>query len=234
MLALLQVLCWLLPPSGLKNALLRRFGHQISTTASIGPLLVTGVARFEIGEGVRINPFNVFKDLSLVRLDEGAWIASWNWVSAAPEFQQIDPQAGTLHVQRGGKIGSRNYLDCSGTIIIRQYGWVGGNRAYLQTHEPDLDKCWQRAGRIVVGDHSLVSSCAVLLKGAYLPDRSILETNSTLLATSEDAKPGLYGGSPATWKGETTGEWFDRTELVVTEHIVDDAMGPERRLIGGD
>jgi acetyltransferase-like isoleucine patch superfamily enzyme len=228
MLGLLQIFCWLLPPSRLKNALLRRFGHQISTTASVGPILVSGVARFEIGEGARINPFNVFKDLSLARLDEGAWIASWNWVSAAPEFQQIDPQAGTFHVQRGGKIGSRNYLDCSGTIIVREYGWVGGNRVYMQTHEPDLEKCSQTVGRIVIGHHALVSSCAVLLKGAYLPDQSILETNSTMLATSSDGRRGVYAGSPATWKGETRGEWFQRTGLVMTEHIIDERMGPDR------
>lgn len=221
--AKIQALFWLLPPSRLKNAILRRFGHVIADSASIGPILVMNVRRFEIGDNVRINPGNVFKALSLVRLDAGAWIASWNWISAAPEFQLIDPGAGTLHMQDSAKVGSRNYLDCSGTIIVRQHGWVGGNRTFLQTHEPDLENMRQTAGRIVIGHHSLVHSCSVLLKGAYLPDQSVLETNSTLLPAPKDVEPrrGVYGGSPAKWLGETSGKWFERTDVVITEHTVD-------------
>lgn len=218
----LQSLCWLLPSSPRKNKLLRRFGHDIAESAVIGPNVVVGVGRFEVGAGVRINPFNVFKDLSLVRMDADSLIASWNWISAAPEFQQVDPRAGTLHMERGAKVGSRNYLDASGTIIVKEYGWVGGNRAFLQTHEPDLQELVQSAGRIVIGHHSLVHSCTVLLKGAELPDQSVLETHSTLLASStRDGRRGVYAGSPATWQGDTTGEWFERTESVLSQHRVD-------------
>lgn len=223
MLGKIQILCWLLPPSPLKNAILRRFGHQIAQTASIGPLLVMGVRRFEIGEHVRINPFNVFKGLSLARLDSKAWIASWNWISAAAEFQAVDPKAGTLHMGESSKVGSRNYLDCSGTIIVRPFGWVGGNRTFLQTHEPDLENHRQTAGRIVIGHHSLVHSCCVLLKGAYLPDQSVLETNSTLLPSREgEPRRGVYQGSPAKWTGETSGRFFERTTTVMDELIVED------------
>ena len=225
--ALIQLFCWLLPASPRKNSLLRRFGHDIGPAAAIGPTIVFGVARFEIEDGARLNAFNVFKSLSLVKLDEGAWIASWNWISAAPEFQTIDPRAGTLHIQRWGKIGSRNYLDCSGTIIVRQYGWVGGNRAFLQTHEPDLVNERQTAGRIVIGHHSLVHSCTVLLKGAYLPDQSVLETNSTLLAATGEPRRGVYGGSPAKWVGETGGRWFDRTNSTMADPHVEGPMGVE-------
>ncbi|MDT5091128.1 MAG: hypothetical protein QOH60_491 [Mycobacterium sp.] len=226
MLGILHILVWLLPPVALKNKLLRRFGHNVSPTASIGPVLVSGAGRFEIGDGARINPFNVFKSMGLVRLDEQALIASWNWISAAAEFQELDPQAGTLHMQRASKIGSRNYLDCSGTIIIRQYAWVGGNRTFLQTHEPDLVNERQTAGRIIVGHHSLVHSCCVLMKGAYLPDQSVLETNSTLLA-GEDRRRGVYAGTPAKWKADTEGKWFDRTTVVIGDTIIDGPMGPQ-------
>jgi acetyltransferase-like isoleucine patch superfamily enzyme len=226
--AKLEVLCWLLPPSGLKNAILRRFGHRISTTAHIGPVLAFGVTRFEIGEHVRINPLNVIKDLSLVRLDDEVWINSWNWISAAPEFQLVSPEAGVLHIGRGGKVGSRNYLDCSGTIIIRPYGWVGGNRTFLQTHDVDLKNEQQKAGRIVIGHHSLVHSCSVLLMGAYLPDQSVLATNSTMLAsTANEERRGVYAGSPATWQGETGGQWFERTGVVMTDHVIDGPIGLE-------
>lgn len=225
---LLQVFCWLLPASTLKNNVLRRFGHQISDTAVIGPTLVFGVRKFEIGDHARLNPFNAFKSLSLARLDDSAWIASWNWISAAPEFQAVDPNAGTLHMQRSSKIGSRNYLDCSGTIVIREYAWVGGNKTFLQSHEPDLVNYRQTAGRIVIGRHSLVHSCAVLLKGAVLPDQSVLETNSTLLPSKEPLRRGVYSGSPAKWVGEATGSWFERSDTVTSDHEVEGPLGPER------
>ena len=228
MLAMLELLCWLLPASRLKNAILQRFGHQISATARIGPTVVLGIRRAEIGENVQILPFNVFKGLSLARLDDDAVIASWNWITAATEFQQIDPQAGTLHIKHAGKIGSRNYLDCSGTIILGPYCFVGGNRTYLQTHEPDFERERQTAGRIEIGDHSLVHSCAVVLKGARLPDRSVLEANSLLMATknNEERRRGVYAGSPATWQGETHGAWFERTDLVMAADIIEGPMGP--------
>jgi acetyltransferase-like isoleucine patch superfamily enzyme len=229
MLAMLESLCWLfLPPSRLKNAILRRFGHQISDTAVIGPTIALGVKRFEIGENVRIALFNVFKDLSLARLDDDAVVESWNWISAAPEFQEIDAQAGTLHVQRAGKIGSRNYIDCSGTIILRPYCFVGGNRVFLQSHEPDFQLDRQMVGRIVIGHHALVNSCSVLLMGAQVPDQSVLAPNSTMRAPKpDDEMPrGVYSGSPAKWTGETEGVWFERTSLVMKGSIVQGPMGP--------
>jgi acetyltransferase-like isoleucine patch superfamily enzyme len=229
MRAMLERLCWLfLPPSRLKNAILRRFGHQISDTAIIGPTVVLGVKKFEIGDNARMSLFNVFKDMGLVRLDDNAVIESWNWVSAAPEFQDIDPKAGTLHVQYAAKIGSRNYLDCSGTIILRPYCFVGGNRVFLQSHEPDFQLDRQMVGRIVVGHHALVHSCSVLLMGSVVPDQSVLAPNSTMRAPKpdDDMRRGVYSGSPAKWVGETEGVWFERTSLVMKGTIVQGPMGP--------
>jgi acetyltransferase-like isoleucine patch superfamily enzyme len=224
--AIIEFLAWLLPPCRAKNVVLRRFGHSISDTANIGPTLVAGVGRFEIGDGVVILPFNVIKGLSLVRLDDFAVIASWNWIAAAQQFQRLDPKAGTLHVQFAAKIGSRNILDSSGTIILRPYSVVGGNLTYLQSHEPDFEHERQTAGRIVIGHHSLVNSCALVLKGASLPDQSILDANATLLPATQERPSGIYTGSPAIWKGDVKGKWFERSALVMKADIVEGPMGP--------
>ena len=226
----LEFLCWLLPPSALKNAILRRFGHQIADSASIGPVFVTGVRRFEIEENVRIWPFAVFTGLRLVRLRSFSVVKSWVWLSAAPEFQDYDPQAGTLELGFGSGIGARSSLDCSGTIIIEKHSNVGGHRAFLQTTAWDLDLGRLTAGRIVVGHHSLVASCGVLLKGAHLPAQSVLAANSTMLApTTDDQKRGVYAGSPAEWKIPTHGKWFEHTEHVIRDHVVDGQMGLRTR-----
>jgi acetyltransferase-like isoleucine patch superfamily enzyme len=220
-----QLACWLLPPSRFKNGLLNRFGHEIALTARIGPTIATGVRKFHIGEHARIALFNVFKDLSSVWLDDYAIIESWNWISAHPAFQETDPNAGTLFMGVRAKIGSRSYFDCSGTVTIRAFGNVGGNRCLFQTHQTDFAHNRQSVGRITVGDHSFVGSCAVMLKGTSLPDRSILAAHSSMTASVPADQPGLYAGTPAVWKHGISGSWFTRTNYFMTENVVDEPMG---------
>jgi acetyltransferase-like isoleucine patch superfamily enzyme len=222
---MLEFLCWLLPASKRKNRLLRRFGHLIADDATINVVLVMAVRRFELEHGSTINFFNVFRGLNVVRLEEHAVIGSWNWISADRAFCTIDPDAGTLFLGYCAKIGNRNYIDSSGTVVVREYGGIGGNRCLIQSHEPDFTNCRQTVGRITVGHHSLVGSCAVMLKGAHLPDQSLLAANSTMTsASSPELKPGLYAGSPAVWKKNIGGRYFDRIGRM-TERSVDVPMG---------
>ncbi|MBJ7339110.1 hypothetical protein [Mycolicibacterium sp.] len=222
---MLEVLCWLLPASRFKNRLLCLFGHAISADAKVNTVLVLGVGRFELAPGSAINSFNVFKGLSTVGLEDHAVIGSWNWISADRSFQAIDSAAGTLFLGYCAKIGSRNYVDNSGTVVVREYGGIGGNRCLIQTHEPDFASCHQTVGRVTIGHHSLVGSCAVMLKGAHLPNQSLLAANSTMTShSSPENKPGLYAGSPAVWKRCTSGQYFDRVGRM-TEFRVDGPMG---------
>lgn len=221
---MIQILCWLLPASRLKNRLLRRYGHDIHPTAHIGPNLVVNVVKFDVGRYAAVGPFNVVRGMGLVRLGEYSIINSWNWISAHPVYRTIDPQAGTFFLGTCARVGSRNYLDSSGTIVVKAFAYVGGNKCLLQTHEPHFATDEQSVGRITVGHHSMVGSGAVLLKGAALPDQSLLAANSTLVHARDDRK-GLYAGSPAVWKRDTEGEWFTRDTYSMAGHIVDEPMG---------
>jgi acetyltransferase-like isoleucine patch superfamily enzyme len=221
-----ELLCWLLPPSKLKNRLLRMWGHDVAETARVLPSIVVGVGHFHLGEHVRTGLLNVFHGLGTAWFDDCAIVESWNWISAHPIYQELDPDAGTLFLGVRAKIGSRNYLDCSGTIVVRTFGTVGGQRCILYTHEPDFEEDRQVAGRICVGAHSFIGSGAVLLKGATLPDRSQLAANSTLTHTSaSDGRPGLYAGAPAVWKRDAKGKWFDRTAYMINDHVIESPMG---------
>jgi acetyltransferase-like isoleucine patch superfamily enzyme len=227
-----QFIGWLLPPIGIKNALLRWCGHDVSRTARIMPTIVVGVANVHVGEHVRIGLLNVLRDLSNVWLDDYSLVESWNWVSAHPTYQASDADCGTLFLGVRAKLGSRNYVDCSGTIIVRSFGTVGGQRCLLHTHEPDFRNDRQTVGRITVGRHAYVGSGAVLLKGAEVPDRSIVAAHSTMTAKSaQNGVPGLYAGTPATWKRATSGDWFERNTYVMTGYVVEQQMGvlPEDR-----
>ena len=222
---LIQLACWLLPPSRFKNRLLNRFGHEVALTARIGPTIAVGVRKVHIGEHVHIALFNVIRDLSSVWLDDYVIVESWNWISAHPGFQRTDPNAGTLFMGVRAKIGSRSYFDCSGTISILPFGNVGGHRCLFQTHQTDFAHNRQSVGRITVGDHSFVGSCAVILKGTTLPERSILAANSTMTASVPTSKRGLYAGSPAVWQHPISGSWFARTNYFMTEEVVEGPMG---------
>jgi acetyltransferase-like isoleucine patch superfamily enzyme len=222
----LQIFCWLLPPSRIKNWVLARFGHDIAASAKIGPTIVLGVKHFHLGEHAWLSPVNVFRGLSTVWIEDYSKIGAWNWISAAPEYQQLDADAGTLVMGVKSLIGSRCYLDCSGTIAIRAFGCVGGVRCVLQTHQPDFDTSAQTAGRITVGDHALVASGAMMLKGSALPDQSVLAANSTMTPdAAREGKRGLYAGTPARWRQERTGAFFERLTYWLTENVIDGEMG---------
>ena len=109
--------------------------------------------------------------------------------------------------------------------MIKAFSYVGGNKCLLQTHEPHFATDQQSVGRITVGHHSMVGSRAVLLKGAELPDESLLAANSTLVRANKELRKGLYAGSPAVWKRETEGEWFSRNTYTMGGHIIDEPMG---------
>lgn len=195
------------------------------------PTIAIGVKHVTLGEGTEIGLLNVFRGLRRIELEDSARIESWNWVSAHPIYQQLDDNAGTLFVGYGSKIGSRCYIDCSGTVIVREYAALGGHRCLLQTHEPDLAHHQQTVGRITVGDHSLVSSCTVLLQGAFVPARSVVGAHSTVLAGYDDeSAAGLYVGSPAKWKCASSGGWHDREYVDITQH----GVRAEQGILSGD
>jgi acetyltransferase-like isoleucine patch superfamily enzyme len=222
---MIQILLWFLPASRLKNRLLNRFGHDIDPSAHLGPNLVVGVRKFQIGANAAIGPFNVIRGMGLLRMSEYAIINSWNWISAHPIYQTIDCDAGTLFLGTCARIGSRNYLDSSGTIIVKAFAYVGGNKCVLQTHEPHFATDEQSVGRITVGHHSMVGTRAVLLKGAALPDKSLLAANSTLVSGKSDGRQGLYAGAPAVWRRAVEGEWFTRNTYTMGGHVIEEPMG---------
>lgn len=225
-LALAELACWLLPPLPVKNRLLNRFGHRIAASAVLWPSVVVGVRRAEIGEHAHLGLLNVIRGLSLLRLDAYARIDSWNWISAHPSYQELDPSAGTLFMATCSRIGSRCYLDCSGTIVLRHYGFVGGHQCLLYTHAPDYVGDSQTIGRITIGHHSMMCSRGIALAGAFLPEHSLLAANSLLMeASAADRRPGLYVGNPAVWKRETTGDWFVRRTYSTHGHYMTAPMG---------
>ncbi|WP_454792354.1 acyltransferase [Mycolicibacterium lutetiense] len=221
----LELLVWLLPSSALKNKVLRMFGHDISPSASIGPVLALNVGRAVIGSGTTIAALNVFRSLRLLKMGDGATMGSFNMISAHPAYQALHPDVGSLIMGEGAAITSRHNVDCSGKVRIGDMSAVAGQRTTILSHEIDIVLNVQSAGQVVIGERCAVLTNCLVLKGAVLPPHSLLIANSMLIRSRElNPAAGIYGGSPAQFIRTNPADdesWFERKKSATTELRID-------------
>ena len=226
----LQVAVWLLPASRLKNKILSFFGHEIAHSAYIGPILAFNLGHVIMGEECRINTANIFRSLRLLKLEDKAGIGQLNTISAFPGFSRLDRTAGCLVMRKGAFITSRHYIDCSGGVEMGEFSALYGQRTTLLTHEIDMSTNEQTAGSVTIGARSSVLTNCVILKGAYLPPRSLLAAHSTMLKSKGPNPPeGLYAGTPARCIRPVPvgpNSWFEREESATTQLRVDNGGRP--------
>lgn len=216
MLHLVLLLGWLLPASRTKNRLLTRLGHRVHPSARVEPNLVWKVQVMALGPGAQIYKWNVFKNMRLVQLGENALIGRFNLVSAHPAFERLYRYGAELRMGRESFVTSLHHLDCSGSFTLGELSALAGHQTRVMTHSIDLRRNAQAAYPIAVGSRSFVSARCLLLGGATLPERSVLAAGSTLIKGSLESGPGLYAGSPAKFKWEIAGAWFDREQSATT------------------
>ncbi|MGZ8176975.1 acyltransferase [Williamsia sp. SKLECPSW1] len=211
-MTVVRLLLWLLPPSPVKNMLLRRIGVTLGHGVRIGPTVVLGDVRFTLGDNTSLGTLNVFRSLRLVHLDADAYIGNFNQFTAAPDHRAVDPELGLLRLGRGAGFTNRHHVDCSGRFLVGDMSMIAGIRSVFQTHELDLAQNVARAGDIVVGARCFTATGVQMLQNSYLPDRSILAAGSTRTATAPgDPTRQLYAGTPAQPKKDISGwAWFDR------------------------
>ncbi len=225
----IELLVWLLPSSALKNKVLRMFGHDISPAARIGPVLALNVGRAVIGRGATIAALNIFRSLRLLKMGDGATMGSFNTISAHPAYQALHSDVGSLIMGDGAIITSRHNVDCSGIVRIGDMSAIAGRRTTILSHEIDIALNVQAAGRVIIGERSVVLTNCLVLKGAILPPHSLLIANSTLIRSRElNPAPGIFGGSPAEFirSNSPDGEsWFERKESATTKLRIDIPRG---------
>lgn len=221
----IELVVWLLPGSALKNKVLRIFGHDISPTAHIGPVLALNVGRAVIGRDATIAALNVFRSLRLLEMGDGATMGSFNTISAHPAYQALHPEMGSLIMGEGAAITSRHFVDCSGIVRIGDMSAVAGQRTTILSHEIDITLNVQSAGQVLIDERSAVLTNCLVLKGAVLPPHSLLIANSALIKSRAlNPAPGIYGGSPAQFIRSNPADaesWFERKEIATTELRID-------------
>jgi len=104
-----------------------------------------------------------------------------------------------------------------------------GHRTTLLTHEIDASTNEQTAGRVIISERSAVLTSCVILKGAYLPPRSLLAAHSTMIKSKDrNSVAGLYAGTPATRIGPVatgSNSWFERKVSATTKLRFDHFVG---------
>lgn len=206
----------ILAPWGLRRRLLQfLYDYKIAPTARIG-LSWIRPEQLIMGEHSQIGNFTTCTGLSLLELKDSARIGNRNKI--------FGPRLGTttdyahrerlpaLIVGTSSAITHEHIFDCTDTISIGQNTTIAGHRSQFLSHSVDLRASRQDCEPITIGHSCFIGTSAIILKGATLPDRSVLGAGSVLNKT-HDNQPGLYWGVPATRidDAERYAKWFDRS-----------------------
>lgn len=213
--SILLAVTGLLPPSRLKNVLLRRLGWRIGRNVTIGPCLIVGVGGAAIDDNAKVGPFNVLRNLVRLELGEGAEVGQWNWITAAQML--LDAGApGVFHLGTQTAFTSRHYVDCTGGMYVGAFSSIGGERSTFISHSADWSTAEQTWRAIRVGEYCLLSSNVQVTPGTFIGDRIIVGMGATLSGRMEE--PGLYLQPRATLvKRDLAGQYFTREVGSITD-----------------
>lgn len=224
---LLSLLAWLLPPNvPFKNWLLRKLGNHIGEGVIVGPTFVLNCGPFWIDDNAYLGLGNTFKSMRHVRMGKKTHIANFNFITAQAAYQEFSDCVGFLIMEEMAGMTNRHYLDCAGQLILRRNSGIGGLRSIFQSHEIDVHTNQTFAGQIILEPNAMTGTGVLVLRGARLPEKSVLAAGSVLTKQRDDAmKPyGLYAGAPAKFVRELKDfAWWDRTESITWPGPFDDA-----------
>jgi acetyltransferase-like isoleucine patch superfamily enzyme len=187
-------------PSSLKRRLANRLlGWDIHPTAYLGRSVVL-VKHLSMGPGSSIGPLNVIRHLEELRLDEGASIATRNWITGYPlgtdVFAHNPDRDPSLYVGKHSMITVGHDIDCCDRVTIGEHSAIAGFRCTILTHSLDLVRDRQITGPVEVGDHVAVMSGCTLLSGTRVPSRTVISAGS-VVATKLAQELTFYRGNPA-------------------------------------
>jgi acetyltransferase-like isoleucine patch superfamily enzyme len=188
-------------PNSLKLWVMNRFcGCNIHRSAKIGFSFIR-VGKLVLAEGASIKHFNLIRNLELFELQEKASVGNFNQFTAIPlhstvHFADEKNRYPSLVLGRHSAIVSRHYFDCNNAIHIGHHSIIAGRNTLFYTHGISVSRNRQETHPIRIGNYCMLGAAAVILKGAVLPDYSVLAANSTLSKAHEETHA-IYSGVPA-------------------------------------
>ena len=183
-----------------RNALRLFFGYEIDPSAKIGLSLIS-VGMLRMGPRARVGHLTRVKGLRELSIGEAASLGNLNWVTAVPSghpvfFTSDVDRNPSLVIERHAAITHRHLIDCTDRVVVGEFSTVAGWRSQILTHAIDVRLSRQSAESISIGRYCFVGTGVVILKGACLPDYSILSAGSVLASAMSDSFT-LYSGVPA-------------------------------------
>ncbi len=218
---LVQLLILFLP-SSIRIFFLRRcLGFNIGRHSRIG-LSIICADQVLIGEQANIGHLNYIGRITSFKMGDNSFIGSLNWITGISKklgqyFSQNPDRNCELVLANNSSITSRHIIDCNGGVYIGEMTIIAGYRSQLLTHSIDLHISRQTVEPIIIGKYCFVSSGCIILKGARLPDYSVLGASS-VLNKKYDKQYMLYAGIPATPKKELDSKetaYFHREQAFV-------------------
>jgi acetyltransferase-like isoleucine patch superfamily enzyme len=173
-------------------------GFQFDKGAKIGWSIVRA-KRIYLGKQAYIGHGNLISKLQVLEVHSFGRIGNFNWISGgvSNSIYQINPgSAGVLKLGEHAALTSWHRLDCTGGIHIGKFSTVAGWQSQFVTHGIDLAKNQQSGSPIIIGDFTMVGTRCIILKGASLPNYSVLAAGSLLNKNWQETYT-LYGGIPA-------------------------------------
>jgi acetyltransferase-like isoleucine patch superfamily enzyme len=210
MRSIVVALVALLPSSRLKNVALRQMGWVVGRDVVMGPCLVIHLDDVQIGDGVNIGPFNVFRGLARLELGKDVRLGQWNWISASLHMRQLGGP-GQLRIGAQSALTSRHYVDCTGGVRVGAYTTIAGERSTFLTHGISWVSSDQTFRPIEIGEFCLLSSNVQVAPGAVVGDRVVVGMGATI--SGDLLEPGLYVQPRATLvKPNLAGQYFERQQ----------------------
>lgn len=175
-------------------------GYRFAPGASIGISFVR-VAQADLGPGARVGHFSIIRNLAKLELGPEAKIGTFNWIfgmiGVTKHFQRESARYPALIMGEGSSVTSRHLIDCTDTVTIGPFALVAGFATQILSHGIDIVECRQSCAPVHIGAFSMIGTGCILLKGAQVPEGTILSAGSCFRNGVSDKTHQLWSGVPA-------------------------------------
>jgi acetyltransferase-like isoleucine patch superfamily enzyme len=187
-------------PAPLRRLVGRRLlGWEIDPSAYIGRSVILA-DHVSLGPGASIGPRNVIRALEELRLEEGASIATRNWIVGIPRSLDWFPHAPhrrpSLILRAHAMITDAHEIDCADRVELGEHAALAGFRSQILTHSLNLVRDCFDAAPVEIGPHTGVMSGCILQSGTRIPARCIVSAGS-VVNTKLTRELTFYRGNPA-------------------------------------
>lgn len=205
-------------PWALRRVLYTRLlGYRLHPSARIGIALVS-VGACTMGERSRIGHFTLIRNMDRLEIAAGSKIGTFNWIFGMPKentrhFSHNTDRDSALVIGPESSLTSRHILDCTDRISIGAFTTIAGFRSQILTHSIDIQANRQSSRPVTIGDYCMLGSGCIVLKGARMPNGTVLAAGSVFRG-APNAEYQLMSGVPATAiRSMDPGDgYFQRTE----------------------